>query len=117
MVIIENDGRRHYQRVLFSTRIILIFSDNEDNEVDVTGSSANLSLKGLFVKVEEKVAPGMACKVKIILSGGIADIELLIHARVTRVEDNGMGIVFDAMDLETYTHLKNIVQYNSADGD
>ncbi|MBF0469040.1 MAG: PilZ domain-containing protein [Desulfamplus sp.] len=114
MVTIENTGRRNYQRVPFSTRIILIHSDNE---VDITGNSANLSVKGLFVKTEKKVSPGMACTVKIILSGGIDEIELLIHARITRVEDNGMGIVFDAMDLETYTHLKNIVQYNSANGD
>ena len=113
---IENTGRRHYTRVSFSTRIIVIYNDN-DHEVDVTGSSTNLSIKGLFVKTQKKVSPGMECKVKIILSGGIDAPELLIHARVARVEENGMGIVFDAMDLETYTHLKNIVQYNSADSD
>jgi len=114
MTTIETTGRRHYQRVPFSTKIALIYSDNE---MDITGSSMNLSVKGIFVKTPKKVSPGMECKVKIILSGGINELELLIHARVTRVEESGIGIVFDTMDLETYTHLKNIVQYNSANGD
>lgn len=114
MTTIESTGRRRYQRVPFSTQIILVYSDNE---MDVTGSSTNLSIKGLFVETQKKVSSGMKCKVKIILSGGIDVIELLIHARVARVDNNGMGIIFDAMDLETYTHLKNIVQYNSADDD
>lgn len=114
MTAINNPGRRHYQRVPFSTKIILIYSDNQ---IDVTGSSMNLSVKGLFVKTRAKVSAGMECQVKIILSGSIDDLELLIHARVTRVEEIGIGIVFDTMDLETYTHLKNIVQYNSVNGD
>ncbi|MBF0302535.1 MAG: PilZ domain-containing protein [Desulfamplus sp.] len=109
---IENIGRRHYTRVPFSTRIMLIYSDSE---TDITGNSTNLSLKGLFVKTEKKVSLGMECMVKIILSGGTDAPELLIHAKVARVEEDGMGIVFDAMDLEAYTHLKNIVQYNSAE--
>ncbi|MBF0572710.1 MAG: PilZ domain-containing protein [Desulfamplus sp.] len=116
MTEIEKSGRRHYTRVMFSTRIIVIYNDN-DHEVDVTGSSTNLSIKGLFVKTEKKVSQGMECKVKIILSGGVDAPELLIQARVARVEENGMGIIFDAMDLETYTHLKNIVQYNTTDSD
>ncbi|MBF0210869.1 MAG: PilZ domain-containing protein [Desulfamplus sp.] len=123
MSLIEEDkGRRHYARVPFSTRIIVMYSDSADgseddykHEVDVTGSSTNLSIKGLFVKTQEKVASQVACKVKIILSGGLEPIELIIQARVARVEADGMGIVFDAMDLDTYTHLKNIVQYNSED--
>lgn len=113
MTKIENIGRRHHKRVSFSTKIILIYSDKA---VDVTGSSMNLSLKGLFVKTENKVSPGTECKVKIILSGGIDLIELFIHAKVARVDEDGMGILFNTMDLETYTHLKNIVQYNSANG-
>lgn len=118
MTAIQNTGRRHYTRVPFSTRIIVIYSDNEtDNEVDVTGSSKDLSLKGLFVKTQNMLSPGMECKVKIILSSGTDIPELLIHGKVARVDENGMGIVFEAMDLDTYTYLKNIVQYNSPESD
>ncbi|MBF0204285.1 MAG: PilZ domain-containing protein [Desulfamplus sp.] len=114
MTEIDDTGRRQHERVSFSTTITLIYSDNE---VDVTGSSTNLSIKGLFVKTQKKVPPGMECKVKITLSGGVTAIDLLINSRITRIEENGMGIVFDAMDLETYTHLKNIVRYNSENND
>ncbi len=34
---------------------------------------------------------------------------------VIRISENGMGIEFDSMDVDTYSHLKNIVHYNSAD--
>ena len=112
MTQIENTGRRHHTRVQFSTRIILIYSDSE---IDITGNSSNLSVKGLFVKTQKKVSPGVNCMVKILLSGGVDAPELLIQAKVTRVNEEGMGIIFDTMDLETYTHLKNIVQYNSAE--
>jgi len=32
---------------------------------------------------------------------------------VARVVDTGIGLSFEAMDVDTYTHLKNIVLYNS----
>ncbi|MGD9731953.1 MAG: PilZ domain-containing protein [Desulfamplus sp.] len=108
----ENIGRRHYVRVPFIAKVVLIYSNSE---VDITGCLANLSMKGLFVKTQKKVSPGMECNVKIILSGGDEPVELLIQSRVIRVEDDGIALLFDAMELDTYTHLKNIVQYNSPD--
>ncbi|SLM29270.1 conserved hypothetical protein [Desulfamplus magnetovallimortis] len=110
MAEVVNKGRRNHPRVDFQTKISLLFSENER---DVTGASKNLSMKGLFVETMETVSPGEKCKVKIELSGVVGGLTLLINARVARVEAHGMGIVFDTMDLESYTHLRNIVQYNS----
>ena len=110
MTIVDKNIRRKHPRVGFETIITLIFTDDEH---DVTGSSKNLSMKGLFVEIGDKFSAGMTCKVKIELSGVVGGLKLLINARVARVEKSGMGIVFDTMDLESYTHLKNIVQYNS----
>ncbi len=106
----DNEWHRSHHRVDFKTKISLVLSDGE---IDVTGVSKNLSMKGLFIESNQKFSSGAACKVKIELSGVVDGLKLLINARVARVERNGMGVIFDTMDLESYTHLRNIVQYNS----
>lgn len=110
MISDEEKGRRKHDRVAFVTNILL---SSKNFEIDVTGNSRDLSLKGMFVHTEEILEANTPCVIIIILSGGVKDIKLSINARVARVEAHGMGIVFDTMDLDSYTHLKNIVQYNS----
>jgi len=34
-----------------------------------------------------------------------------------RQEDNGIAVEFISMDLDSYTHLKNILRYNTANPD
>ncbi len=111
MTLSEEKGRRKHDRVLFSTRILLSFKNSEN--IDVTGNSKDLSLNGIFVDTDQTLEPDTPCVIVIVLSGGIEDVKLHINARVARVEAHGMGIIFDTMDLDSYTHLKNIVRYNS----
>ncbi len=110
MESIDNQERRRHTRVEFSTRIVLM---TNDAEIEARGSSKDLSLKGVFLNTDKKLEAGLECNVKIYLSGGIGDIELAMKARVARVVDTGIGLSFEAMDLDSYTHLKNIVLYNS----
>jgi hypothetical protein len=72
-------------------------------------------MKGVFISSKERFPSGTKCSVKVVLSGGIDNIELQMKGAVARLSENGMGIEFDAMDVETYSHLKNIVHYNSMD--
>ncbi|MCF6247315.1 MAG: PilZ domain-containing protein [Desulfobacula sp.] len=109
-----NDERRKYSRVTFATEI-LIHLEAEGKIVKVQGNSRDLSLKGLFIGTDEVFSTGTKCEIRICLTGGIDKIELQINGRVVRVSKNGMGIVFDSMDVDSYSHLKNIVQYNSTD--
>ena len=109
MEITGNQNRRRYTRVEFSTRIVLTASSAK---IEAMGSSKDLSLKGVFVDTDIKLAQGIECDLKIFLTGGVEEIELSIRARVARVVDTGLGISFESMDLDTYTHLKNIVLYN-----
>ncbi|OGR45826.1 MAG: hypothetical protein A3J80_05885, partial [Desulfobacula sp. RIFOXYB2_FULL_45_6] len=105
----DNEKRRHF-RVGFSTKIeILIQADGK--EVRLKGDSKDLSLKGIFVSAEENFAPGTKCMVNVYLTGGIDKIELQMKGTVVRMSDKGMGLIFDSMDVDTYSHLKNIVYY------
>lgn len=109
----EHDERRKHTRVEFETRILL---SADEIKIDATGSSRDLSMKGMFLATDRKLPLGTACHVRIVLSGGVADLELSMDATVARVEQEGLGLRFDTIDLDSFTHLKNIVMYNS-DGD
>ena len=113
MAVLNNDDRRKYSRVGFATEIKIVLKARD--QIALEGNSKDLSLKGLFVSTDKKFEPGTLCSVKIYLTGGIEKIELLIDGTIVRETDTGIGIVFNSMDVDTYSHLKNIVYYNRVD--
>ncbi|MCA1794448.1 MAG: PilZ domain-containing protein [Desulfotignum sp.] len=114
MTVLHHDDRRRHTRVVFATDIQIIL-EIDDKQVTLEGSSKDLSLKGIFVTTDKPFAPGTRCVVKIRLTGTSEKIELVMKATVARQARNGIGIIFDSMDVETYSHLKNIVRYNQVE--
>ncbi len=110
----SSQEKRKYSRVDFTTRIDAVMEVSGD-EILLEADSKDLSLRGAFVRTDEAVPVGTPCKVTIYLTGSVEQIPLHIQGTVARTADTGVGIVFDKMDLDTYTCLKNIVQYNSSD--
>jgi hypothetical protein len=80
---------------------------------DFNGSSTDLSLKGMFIRTQDVFPSGTQCLISVYLTGGIDKIELQMKGTIVRSNDEGMGITFDSMDVDTYSHLKNIVYYNT----
>jgi PilZ domain-containing protein len=113
MAVLNDEDRRKYSRVGFATQIEIDL--NTKDQAKLEGNSKNLSLKGIFVSTPKPFASGTPCCVKIYLTGGIEKIELLIEGTIVRQTDTGIGILFNSMDVDTYSHLKNIVQYNRVD--
>ncbi len=109
------DDRRKHSRVGFTTRIEIVVLDAGGGQVILEASSKDLSQKGVFVETDQQFTKGTSCEVNIYLTGGIDDIKLEIQGAVVRQTDIGIGVVFESMDVDTYTHLKNIVLYNSGD--
>jgi len=116
MIPSNTDNRRKYGRVEFSTPIRIIL-DVDGKAVELSGSSKDLSLKGIYIDTTRRFEPGTPCSVKIHLTGSSEKIELVMQASITRQTDKGMGIVFESMDVDTYVHLKNIVKYNCMEED
>ncbi len=108
----EGKDRRKHTRVDFTTRIVI---NTGAAVIEADGNSKDLSLKGVFIYTDKKLAAGTNCHVKIFLSGGVDDIELSMQAKVVRVEEHGLGIAFGPMDLDSYTHLRNVMRYNVED--
>ena len=108
------DEKRKHSRVAFATDIT-VHLEAGGRKIIVQGDSKDLSLKGIFVTTQEILDVGTKCEIKIFLSGGINRIQLVIQGTVVRGGKSGMGIIFDSMDVDSYSHLKNIVRYNSVD--
>ena len=109
MVDLDNE-RRRYERVAFSTSIVLTAGQAR---IEATGTSKDLSLKGVFVNTDIRLVPGTLCDLTIVLVGGGERVELSMRARVERGLAQGLGISFESMDIDTYGHLKKIILYNS----
>ena len=106
--------RRDKPRVAFDTRIIL---ETGTTEIQTEGNSRNLSLNGIYVKSREKIEIDSPCRVKIVLSGTAEPLVLKMEGRIVRSDSSGIGIAFESMDLDSYTHLKNIVRFNAENPD
>ncbi len=116
--MVEQDGskddveRRNYERVDFSTALSIVI-ETEDTKIEVQGDSKDLSLKGIFISTDNKAPIGSSCSIKIFLTGTTDLVELNMQGVIARAENNGLGINFDSMDVDSFTYLKNIVKYNS----
>ncbi len=107
----NTDNRRKFDRVEFETPIKIIL-DIDGKAVELSGSSKDLSMKGIYIDTARRFNPGTPCSVRIHLTGSSEKIELIMQASITRQTGEGMGIYFESMDVDTYAHLKNIVKYN-----
>lgn len=110
----ESKDRRKGIRVDFATDVSVTV---EGVETHYKGNSRDLSLRGVYIKTDRVPAENTVCQVAISLQGLEEDVLLSMEGRVVRTGSDGYAIYFDSVDLDTYTHLKNIVRYNSPDSD
>ena len=103
---------RQFSRVNFRVTATVIASDRRFH-----GEVENLSMNGMFMGTEERLQPGDPVEIDMVLTGASPEITVAISGKVSRVVENGMGFSFEKTDLDSYTHLKNIVTYNSDDAD
>ena len=81
------------------------------------GDVKDLSMSGLFMLTGERLQHGDPVEITIILTGTVPEIFVNFSGEVSRITENGIGFIFKRMDLDSYTHLKNIVAYNSDDAE
>jgi len=81
------------------------------------GEADNLSMSGMFMVTREQLQLGEPVDISIILNGASPEITIRITGKVSRIVENGIGFSFEKTDLDSYTHLKNIVTYNIDDAE
>jgi hypothetical protein len=81
------------------------------------GDVKDLSMSGMFMLTGERLQQGDPVNITIVLTGTSPEIDVNFSGIVSRVDENGIGFTFKKMDLDSYTHLKNIVAYNIDDAE
>jgi len=103
---------RKFSRVQFNVGATVRVADRQFH-----GAVENLSMAGMFLVTNEKLAGGETADITIVLTGAIPEIAVNFNGVVTRIAENGVGFTFEKMDLDSYMHLKNIIAYNIDDAE
>ena len=109
-----NTEKRKKTRVHFEAQVIL-----KSGTIEIVSNviSKDISLKGMFIKTDKKIPLEALCDIKILLTGTTNKISINLKGRIVRQDSSGLGLSFDSMDLESYSHLRNLLMYNAVDPD
>lgn len=106
------DNRREFTRVHVN-----ILSELRSGEtVDISGTLANVSLKGMFLNTEAHLPEETICEVSLLLEGGGEPVTIKAEGKVIRNNPFGIAIEFTKiLGPENLAHLQNLVLYNSGE--
>lgn len=105
--------RRKNTRVVFHTTANVRFADKAYEKLAIR----DLSLRGVYFEGLTGHGEGENCVVELSLTGTSSELKLNMAGKVVRHDDQGVGIHFEEIDIDTFFHLKNIVYYNADDPD
>jgi hypothetical protein len=102
--------RRRYTRIAFDSPATLT---TEMGPIEVT--VLDLSLKGALIDMPLRgaLAPGTLCLLKVVLAETRASI--VMSAEVAHVENRHAGLLCRAIDLDSATHLRRLIEFNMGD--
>lgn len=107
------DNHRRFSRVIVPLDVVL----EAGGGVSVTGTLRDIAVQGAFMTCEPALELGTPVQVRIMLHGGIEDIPVKARAEVVRREENGLGVHFTEIDIDSVEHLRKIIAYNAEEPD
>ena len=108
-----NNERRGDGRIRFESRVRI---HTEDGTINAEVDSRDISLMGIYLVPEKKLAINTFCTLNICINGESSIMEFIIHGKVCRHDTEGMGVAFLDMEKDTFVHLKNLIMLHTADG-
>ncbi|MGE5605189.1 MAG: PilZ domain-containing protein [Bacteroidota bacterium] len=103
--------KRKFSRVDFKKEVEIFV-----NSEKYLGEIENLSLKGAYLKTTHPLQ--LDDKIEIIIHLTVnTDFDVNLKGKVIRLTNDGAGIIFDRIDLDSFSHLRNIIAYNFGDDD
>ncbi len=103
---------RKFSRVRFRVNATIRTADRQ-----FQGRVENLSMSGMFLVTGEQLSLGEQVEITILLTGADPEISVNLNGRTCRQTEEGIGFTFEKIELDSYTHLKNIVSYNMIDSE
>ena len=107
-----NMSTRKFSRVNFRVDATITSEERQFH-----GEVKDLSMSGMYMLTSERLNLNDPVDVTIILTGASPEIKVKFSGEVIRVDELGIGFSFKKMCLDSYTHLKNIIAYNSDDAE
>ena len=98
---------RKNSRVEFRAVVHLDFPNRSHADCE----TRDLSIKGVFVIGVTGHAVGEHCAIFLRLVGSTRLATVAIKGRIVRVDPDGIALHFDEMDLDSFSHLKNIIYF------
>lgn len=105
-------NNRNFSRVNFTIDAQVTQADKTIN-----GEVRNISLQGLYIETAGKLTADLPVDVSIQLSGTTPEVAIKATGTVARIDENGIGIKFSKIDVDSFAHLRNVVSYQCGDGD
>jgi len=106
--------KRKYSWVPFKT-VACLWSQEQGNREIRCDQTRDISLKGIYCYSDVKFSVGTVCDIELHVSDSDKKLVLFLKGIVVRTEEEGMGITFKEMDLDSFFSLKNILNYNTGD--
>ncbi len=103
--------KRRYSRVVLQRTARLRFQGNQFDEQRIR----NLSLGGLFLEGQYPLTPGDPCDLELQEQGRHSSLILRFKVRVSRVETDGLGLMFTFMEQDSFMFLQTMVLYATDD--
>lgn len=103
---------RKFSRVRFRVNAIIRTAGRQ-----FQGEVENLSMNGMFLVTGEQLAMGEPVEITILLTGSEPEVSVNLGGKACRQTETGLGFTFERIELDSYTHLKNIVSYNMKDSE
>jgi len=105
------ENSRSFTRVSFSTRAEVNIGGK-----NISGEVSDVSMKGIHLCCDTEADAGTECKVRIFL-GEEDPLVIRAKGKIARKDDTGISIEFTDVFCDSYSHLKNIVIYNTEEPD
>lgn len=103
---------RQFSRIRFHVDAVITAGDRK-----FSGAVENLSMNGMFLVTDERLMGGEPVDITITLTGSTPPISVSFSGHASRITEDGIGFQFEKIDLDSYSHLKNIITYNSEDAE
>lgn len=103
------ENRRAFTRIFFDAETVI-----NQGERSWPVELVDISLHGLLIKDpgDLKLLSGQALDVCIHLAG---ELEIHMHVHISHQEGDRLGFVCDDIDIDSITHLRRLVELNTAD--
>ena len=91
--------KRQFERVACRTEARIDYRNTT-----FRGEVQNLSLKGLFVKTDQKIELDETVGVTVFFAGDSGELSFSLQGKVIHVADNGIGINFQKIEMDSLVH-------------